>query len=118
MARFLLVDDSKLARTSLKNILEEAGHEIVGEASNGIEGEDMYFRHKPDIVTLDNIMPCEGGKDCLRHILQKDPEAKVIMVSSIGKESTIDEELTMGAKLFITKPFEKEAVLSAVDSVL
>ena len=118
MAKFLIVDDSKLARNLLKNILVEAGHEIVAEAADGLEGEAMYAQYKPDIVTLDNVMPSEEGKDCLKHILEADPGAKVIIVSSVGKESTIVEELKIGAKNFITKPFEKEEVLAVIASIL
>ena len=118
MARFLIIDDSKLARTMLKDILVEAGHEVVAEATNGLEGEAMYAQHKPDIVTLDNVMPGESGKDCLTHIIEKHPDAKVIMVSSVGKGNTIVEELKIGAKNFITKPIEKENVLSAIAGIL
>ena len=118
MARFLIVDDSKLARAILKDILVEAGHEVVAEAVNGVEGEEMYFKHKPDIVTLDNVMPDAEGKDCLQNIIAKDPDAKVIMVSSVGKENLVIEELKMGAKNYIVKPVEKENVLAVVASVL
>jgi two-component system chemotaxis response regulator CheY len=118
MAKFLIIDDSKFARTILKNILAEAGHEIIAEAANGLEGEVMYAQHKPDIVTLDNVMPEEGGKDCLTHIMEKHPDAKIIMVSSVGKDNLIDEELKIGAKAFIVKPFEKENVLSVVNKIL
>ena len=118
MARFLIIDDSKLARTMMKDILVEAGHEVVAEAANGLEGEAMYAQHKPDIVTLDNVMPGESGKDCLTHIIEKHPDAKVIIVSSVGKGNTIIEELKIGAKTFITKPIEKENVLAIIAGVL
>ena len=118
MARFLIVDDSKLARTTLKDILVEAGHEVVAEAANGLEAEAMYAQHKPDIVTLDNVMPGESGKDCLTHIIEKYPDAKVIMVSSVGKGSTVVDELKIGAKNFIVKPIEKENVLAVIAGVL
>ena len=118
MAKFLIVDDSKLARTILHNILVEAGHEIVAEAENGLEGEEMYSQHKPDVVILDNVMPVEGGKTCLKNLLAKDPEAKIIIVSSVGKENLIEEELKIGAKAYVSKPIEKEALLATVASVL
>ena len=118
MARFLIVDDSKLVRAMLKDMLLAAGHEVVAEAENGSEGKEMYFQHKPDIVILDNLMPVEGGLDCLKNILAQDPEAKIIIVSSIGKENMIDEELRIGARAYITKPVDREAFLSAVASVL
>ena len=118
MAKFLIIDDSKLTRTMLKNILAEEGHEIVAEAENGLEGAELYSLHKPDIVTLDNLMPVEGGMACLKNILQIDPGAKIIIVTSVAKESLIIEELKLGAKHFIKKPFEKEDVISAVRAVL
>ena len=118
MAKFLIVDDAKLPRMMLKNILVEAGHQIVAEAINGLEGETMYFEHKPDVVTLDIVMPEVGGIECLKNIIAKDPEAKIIMVSSVGKDSTVDEALQIGAKQFVTKPFDKEKVLKAVALVL
>ena len=118
MAKFLIVDDARLARMMLKNILTEAGHEVIAEAADGLQGENMYFQHKPDVVTLDIVMPEVGGIECLQNIIEKDPDAKIIMVSSVGKDSTVDEALKIGAKLFITKPFEKDNVLSSIASVL
>jgi two-component system chemotaxis response regulator CheY len=118
MAKILIIDDSKLARTMLKNIFIEAGHEVIGEAENGLDGETLYFEHKPDIVTLDIIMPGKGAKECLINIMESDPAAKVIIISSIGKEKMIIEKLKIGAKDFITKPYEKETVLTAVDKLL
>ena len=118
MAKFLIIDDSKLARTQLKNLIAEIGHEVVAEASNGLEGYDMFMSHKPDIVTLDNIMPTMGGMDCLKKIIAADPNAKIIMVSSVGKKATIEEQLSLGASHFITKPFEKENIIAAIEKVL
>jgi len=118
MARFLVVDDSKLARTQLKSLIEELGHEVIAEAKDGLEGYDMYMSHKPDIVTLDNIMPNMGGTDCLKKIITADPNAKVIMVSSIGKNTTIKEQISIGASNFVTKPYEKETISKVFEEVL
>jgi len=70
------------------------------------------------VVTLDIVMPEVGGIECLKNIIEKDPGAKIIMVSSVGKDSTVDEAISIGAKVFITKPFEKESVLASIASVL
>jgi len=118
MAKFLIVDDSRVSRKFISNLIEEFGHEVVAEAANGLEGYDMYVQHKPDIATLDVTMPLMGGIDCLRHILEKDPDANVVIISSVGKEKLIAEALQMGAKYFLTKPLEKEAAKTVFNSLL
>ena len=118
MARFLIVDDSKIARNFLRTVLEEAGHEIVAEASNGLEGFDMFVLHNPDVATIDLTMPIVGGIDCLKNIIAKFPDAKTIIVSSVGKDSVIAEALKIGAKHVLRKPFEKETALKVIDAVL
>ena len=118
MARFVIIDDSKLARTFLKNILTGAGHEVVAEGSTGLEGFDLYNQHKPDIITLDMIMPVFSGLDCLKKLMEVEPEAKVVMVTSVGKDSFIEEAMSVGAKAVILKPIQEAGVLSVVESVL
>ena len=116
--RFMLVDDSKIARHLLRTILEEAGHEIVDEATNGLDGFDKYRTVKPDIITLDVTMPILNGVECLKKILGYDPNAKVMMVTSVGKDSLVEEAMSIGAKTVIVKPIEKKDVLARVDRLL
>jgi len=118
MARFVLVDDSKIARNFLKNILIKAGHDVVAEGANGLEGFDLYREHKPDVITLDVVMPMVTGMECLKQIMDLSPEAKVVMVTSVGKDNLAEEAKQLGAKAVIVKPIKEEDVLSVVNPLL
>lgn len=86
MAKILIVDDSRTSRRMLKNILENSGQEIIGEASNGQEGFEQYIELQPDIITLDITMPVLDGLGTLRKIMEHDPEAKVVMITAAGQK--------------------------------
>jgi len=117
MAKFVLVDDSKVARGFLKGLLENNGHQVVAEGSDGIEGLYLYKKHKPDVICLDVVMPEITGLDCLKQIMEADPAAKVVLVTSVGKESLIEEAKKMGAKAVLTKPINEQLVLELVASL-
>lgn len=118
MAKFLIVDDSRTARKILKQILEELGHEIVGEAVNGEEGVAQYKELKPDLTTMDITMPIIDGIEALRQIRAYDPEAKVIMVSAAGQKHKVLEAMKAGAAEFLTKPFEEEEIEERIRSIV
>lgn len=114
----LIVDDSKLSRKVLRNILEEAGYAVVAEATDGEEGIAAYLQYKPDIVTMDITMPNMNGIESLEEILQMDRGAKVVMISAAGQQKKIIKALKIGALKFVTKPFEKDDVISCVEDVI
>lgn len=121
MANVLIVDDSKFMRLTLKNFLEKnsaGAHKIIGEAENAAEGVEKYFRLKPDIVTMDIIMPEEVGIEAVKKIIAGDPAAKIIMVSAMGQERIVEESLAAGAKAFVTKPVKPDELLKTVEKVL
>jgi len=121
MANVLIVDDSKFMRLTLKNFLEKnsgGAHKVVGEAENAPEAVDKYFQLKPDIVTMDIIMPEEVGIEAVKKIVSKDPSAKIIMVSAMGQEKIVEEAIQSGAKAFITKPVKAEELLKTIERVL
>jgi two-component system chemotaxis response regulator CheY len=118
MARIMVVDDAAVMRMSIIQILKEAGHEIVGEASNGREALEMYARLKPDLVTLDVTMPLMDGIDCVRELCRMDPKAKVIICSAMGQQALVLEAIAAGAKDFVVKPFFKDRLLSAIHNHL
>ena len=118
MAKILIVDDSKTSRRFLRNMLEEAGHQIVGEAVNGQEGIDKYKQLKPDLVTMDITMPVLDGIEAVGEIMEYDADAKVIMVTAAGQKTNMVEALKRGAGDFIQKPFESEVILKVVEKVL
>lgn len=114
MKSVLIVDDSRTSRRLLKDIIERAGYEVVGEAINGQEGYDMYVKLSPDIVTMDITMPQVDGLESLKLIRNHNPEAKIVMITAAGQKEKMMEAVKFGAVEFITKPFLEESVLSAL----
>ena len=113
-----VVDDSKMSRKILRNILEGAGYAVIAEATDGEEGIAAYMQYKPDILTLDITMPNMDGIEALREIMAVDRKARVIMISAAGQQQKIIEALKIGAEKFITKPFEPNDVIANIDSML
>lgn len=118
MARILIVDDSAVSRKKLRMILEAAKHEIIGEAGDGFEGFKKYEELIPDLVTMDITMPKVDGITGLKEIMKINPTARVVMVTSLGKGSTILEALDAGAKNYITKPFSEDNVINTIAETL
>jgi two-component system, chemotaxis family, chemotaxis protein CheY len=114
MARVLVVDDAAFMRKMLSDVLGKAGHEVVGEASNGNEAVAQFQALHPDVMTLDITMPEKDGLAALREILTIDSSASVVMCSALGQESKVLEAVKAGAKDFVVKPFKPERVLDAV----
>ncbi|SMC00387.1 response regulator receiver protein [Hymenobacter roseosalivarius DSM 11622] len=116
--RILIVDDSFYMRTMLKNMLTDAGYEVVGEAANGQQALEMTSATNPDLITLDVILPDNTGLDVLKGIRQVNPTVKVVMCSAVGQEIIVNEALESGASAYIVKPFSEEKVLEIVGSAL
>ncbi len=116
--KVLLVDDAKFMRMMLMNILKPKGYEIVGEARDGLEAIEMYRKYKPDLVTMDIVMPHMDGIEAVRRITAEDSNAKIIMVTAIGQESKVKEAIEAGAKGYIVKPFQAPQVLEEIEKVL
>ncbi len=114
MKTVLIVDDSRTSRRFLRDILERAGYNIIGEAVNGQEGFDQYVKLQPDIVTMDVTMPVMDGIESLQLIKKNNPNAKVVMITAAGQKDTMVEAVKFGAVEFITKPFLEESVLAAL----
>ena len=116
--RILIVDDSFYMRTMLKNMLTDAGYEVVGEAANGAQALEMATSTSPDLITLDVILPDNTGLDVLKSLRQIQPNAKVVMCSAVGQEVIVTEAIESGALAYIVKPFSEEKVLEIVGSAL
>ncbi len=112
----LVVDDSALIRKMLIKLLNENGYQVVGEATNGEEGVELYKELEPDIVTLDITMPVMDGVTALKKIKEYDPEAMVAMISAAGQKDKLMDALREGAELFFTKPFNAQEVISSLRS--
>ncbi|HJV45703.1 MAG TPA: response regulator [Bacillota bacterium] len=118
MANILIVDDAMFMRAMLKRILEENGHTIVGEASNGEEAVSKYKSLSPDLVTMDITMPDMNGIEAVKSITALDPDAKIIMCSALGHHHMVLDAIKAGAKDFIVKPFQPDRVIEAFKRVL
>lgn len=108
--RLLVVDDALIMRAMIKDIARQAGWEIAGEAATGAEAVARYRELKPDLVTLDIVMPEMDGVEALRTIREEDPEARVVMVSAIDQRAKLTECIQLGARDFVVKPFDRQAL--------
>ena len=113
----LIVEDSHFMRYLLRQILEQ-DYRILGEASNGAEAVKLYKEYDPDIVMMDIVMPIRSGIEATDEITGADPDAKVIMCTSVGQEEKMKEAIKAGASGYITKPFQKPNVLEAINDVI
>jgi two-component system chemotaxis response regulator CheY len=114
----LICDDAIFMRTMVGDILTQAGFEIVGEAETGVQAVERYRALRPDLVTMDIVMPDMGGIDAVKEIVKLDPGAKVLMCSAMGQQALVVEAIQAGAKDFVVKPFQPSRVLEAVTRVL
>ena len=110
--RLLVVDDATIMRMRISGVAREAGWEIVAEATNGVEGLARYREQRPDLVTLDIVMPELDGVEMLRQLRSEDPAARVVMVSAVDQRAKLRECIALGALDFVVKPFDKERLLS------
>jgi two-component system chemotaxis response regulator CheY len=110
MKRLLVVDDALLMRKLIRSVAEEAGWEVAGEASNGAEAVTLYEQTRPDLVTMDIVMPVMGGLEALRRIRALDPDAQVVMVTALDQKQTLLESIQNGAIDFVVKPFDRERI--------
>ncbi|MBP1927904.1 two-component system chemotaxis response regulator CheY [Methanolinea mesophila] len=118
MGRILIVDDTLFMRTLLKNILFSGGHDIVGEAADGDEAVAKYRDLKPDLVTMDVVMPKVNGIEALKQIRAMDPGARVVMCTAVGQEQMVKLAIKTGARGYIVKPFQAPKVLEEIKNVL
>lgn len=114
----LIVDDAIFMRKMIGDILKKEGYEICGEAEDGIEAIEKYKELKPDLVTMDIIMPDMSGIDAVQEIVKNDSNAKILMVSAMGQQSLVVEAIQKGAKDYVIKPFQPSRVIEAVERVL
>jgi two-component system chemotaxis response regulator CheY len=117
--KILIVDDALFTRNMLKNIINKTGYcEVVGEAENGDQAVDMYKKLKPDLVTMDLVMPVRGGIEATEDLLSHDPNALIVVVSALGQEALVLEAAKKGAKDFIQKPFKQDQIVEVIERIL
>lgn len=116
--RILVVDDALIMRMMIKDILSVSGYEICGEAVDGFDAIEKYKQLKPDLVTMDIIMPKCSGIEALKEIIKTDAKARIIVITAIDQREALMDAIKSGAKDFIVKPFDEERVISAISKAL
>ena len=113
--KMLVCDDSILARKSMTAMLNSFGYENVFEVSNGEDAVNKYKAEKPDIVFLDIVMPVKDGITATKEIIEFDPDAKIIVISSVGTQTHLREVIKAGAKDFIQKPVDQDLLKKIIE---
>lgn len=128
MAKVMIVDDAKVMRIHLGNMLKKLGHEIVAEAENGHAAVELYKYHKPDFVTMDITMPFEtstkdfaqvkDGIDAVKQIKLEFPDAKIVMVTSHGEQDKVIRAIQNGASNYLLKPIDMKKLQEVLKKLL
>lgn len=118
--RVLVVDDSMFVTKQITQILTSEGFDVVATAGDGEEGLEKYKELHPniDLVTMDITMPKMDGVTALEKIMAFDKNAKVVMISALGKQDLVKQSLLLGAKNYIVKPLDRQKVLERIVSTL
>ncbi len=116
--KVLFVDDSAFMRGILKGIILKDPYVLAGEAENGREGIEKFQELKPDLVTMDIVMPEMDGIDAVKGIRERNPDARIIMVSAMGQQSMVIEAIQAGARDYIIMPFQPPRVHEALKRVM
>ncbi|TBR11225.1 MAG: response regulator [Lysobacter sp.] len=114
----LLCDDSRALRMLTAQQIDACGYQLAGEAENGIRAVEQYQALKPNVVLLDLVMPKVDGKAALKRILELDPEARVVVLSSLGAQNDIEHCLRMGAKSYLQKPIDRDTLARVLAEVV
>jgi two-component system chemotaxis response regulator CheY len=116
--RYLVVDDSVFARKNLGRMLQMIGGEVAGEAGHGLEAIREYDRLLPDIVFMDVTMPEMEGIEAAERIIHRHPEARIVMVASVGDRENVSEALRKGVRHFLQKPTNPELLSEVIHHLL
>ena len=114
----LIADDAEFMRNNLRQIMEDLGWSVTGEATDGHEAIALYRESGPDLVLLDITMPNLDGTEALKAILAEDPQAQVVMITAPGQKGQVLEAIKAGARDFIIKPFDHDRVAETLSAIL
>ena len=117
MKTVLVVDDSSFMRKYIKQILTQNDYDVIGEATNGEEAIEQYMALKPNVITMDIAMDKINGIEASKKILELDPNAKIVIVSSLSQKSIIIKLLESGVRDFVVKPIKEETLLKTLEYI-
>jgi len=113
----LVVDDSQLTTKKIAQMLTVIGHNMVASAKTGEEAIKQFAKHKPDMVTMDITMPDMNGIEATKRILQENPGALIMMVTSHGQEAMVLDAIESGAKGYLLKPLQAEKLKANIEEI-
>ena len=116
--KILVVDDALIIRKMITELARECGWNIAGEAKDGQEACEIYKNQKPDLVTMDMVMPNMDGLEALKKIRELDANARIIMISAVNQKDKLAESIQAGASDFIVKPFDKTRLKALLEKIL
>lgn len=118
MAKVMVVDDSPFSRSIIADALIDGGFEVISQAGCLEEALKEFVRTKPDIVTMDMVMPGADGLECIRALKLEDPDVKVVIVSSMKDDDLVKEAKKLNVAGYVQKPVEAEELLAAVHAAV
>ena len=110
----MIVDDSRVVYAEMKKLLEGSEFEIVSYCRSGEAALEEYGTVKPDVVTMDIVMPGIDGLETCQRLMEQWPDARILMVSSLAYGCTTENSAQLGAKGFLFKPFTQEELLTGL----
>ena len=116
--RVVVVDDALFMRNQLRDLFEDAGFCVVADGADGADALELYEEYRPDLLTLDLVMPRMTGVEALRELRQRHPNACVLVCSSLSDEATIFEAIRLGARDYVLKPVDGEKLVDAARKAL
>lgn len=118
MHRALIVDDSPVMRAHMRTLLAKAGCQVVGEAANGDEAVALYEQLRPDLMTLDIVMPGKDGVAVASEVMSRHPGATIVMCTSMTSRDKILACQRAGVKHYLLKPVQEDRALAVLQAVL
>lgn len=118
MAKVMIVDDALVMRKTLSSMLSQMGHTIVGEVSSGVQAIAEYESQQPDVVTMDLNMPGMDGIKAIETIMERFPEARILVISALGQKHMVFNAIEKGAKNYLVKPITADKLATVLNSVI
>ena len=118
MYKLMIVDDSNIIRNKIQRDFNAVQFELVAVAKNGREAVDLFELYRPDVVTMDLTMPEMDGLECIKNLIARDPDVRILVISALSDKATGIKALKLGAQGFLCKPFSNEQLVEALNELV
>ncbi|QJB57253.1 response regulator [Pseudodesulfovibrio sp. zrk46] len=116
--KVLVADDSVIIRTKIIQMLEQLGHTVVGQAENGTEAIEVFSKERPDLITMDITMPDMDGIEATRIIIDADPNANILVLTSHAQQEIVQQAIEAGAKGYVVKPVTADKLSQRIKQIM